>query len=75
MMLGMLLILGGEVALYQSRAVWMYTLVLMAAAYSFVRFWEEPELERRFGESYRAYKHQVPRWIPSPRTKLPTRNR
>ena len=64
MMLGMLLILGGEVALYQSRAVWMYTLVLMAAACGFVRFWEEPDLERRFGESYREYKRRVPRWIP-----------
>ena len=25
---------------------------------------EEPELERRFGESYRQYKASVPRWIP-----------
>jgi protein-S-isoprenylcysteine O-methyltransferase Ste14 len=25
---------------------------------------EEPGLERRFGESYRAYKHHVPRWLP-----------
>ncbi|MBI4004438.1 MAG: isoprenylcysteine carboxylmethyltransferase family protein [Candidatus Omnitrophica bacterium] len=66
MMLGMFLILGGEVALYQSRAVWIYTLVLMAGAYSFVRFWEEPELERRFGEAYREYKRRVPRWIPRP---------
>lgn len=64
MMLGMLLILGGETALYQSRAVGVFTLVLMAAAWAFVRFWEEPELERRFGDSYRAYQQQVPRWIP-----------
>ena len=64
MMLGLLLILGGEAALYESRAVWIYTLVLMAAAYCFVRFWEEPGLERRFGEPYRAYTRVVPRWIP-----------
>lgn len=64
MMLGMLLILAGQAALYESRAVWIYTLGLMAAAYCFVRCWEEPGLERRFGETYRAYKHQVPRWIP-----------
>jgi protein-S-isoprenylcysteine O-methyltransferase Ste14 len=25
---------------------------------------EEPGLERRFGDSYRAYKANVPRWIP-----------
>jgi len=64
MMLGIFLILGGEVALYGSRAVWRYTLVLMGVAYSFVRFWEEPDLERRFGHAYLSYKRQVPRWIP-----------
>lgn len=68
MMLGMLLILGGEVAFYESHAVWRYTLVLIAAAYFFVRFWEEPDLERRFGDTYRAYKRAVPRWIPRRRT-------
>ena len=26
---------------------------------------EEPGLERRFGEDYRLYKANVPRWIPS----------
>jgi protein-S-isoprenylcysteine O-methyltransferase Ste14 len=25
---------------------------------------EEPGLEKRFGESYREYKRNVPRWIP-----------
>jgi len=75
MFLGMFLVLGGEVAFYESHAIWRYTLVLMAAAYVFVRYWEEPGLERRFGESYRAYQRQVPRWIPRPRTNLPTRTR
>jgi protein-S-isoprenylcysteine O-methyltransferase Ste14 len=69
MVLGLFLIVGGEVALYESRAVWIYTLVLMAAAYLFVRYWEEPDLERRFGESYRAYQRHVPRWIPISRAK------
>jgi hypothetical protein len=26
--------------------------------------YEEPGLERRFGEEYRAYRRRVPRWIP-----------
>jgi protein-S-isoprenylcysteine O-methyltransferase Ste14 len=26
---------------------------------------EEPKLERRFGQSYRAYRSRVNRWIPS----------
>ncbi|MHA2314349.1 MAG: methyltransferase family protein [Candidatus Hermodarchaeia archaeon] len=25
---------------------------------------EEPDLERRFGDEYRQYKRNVPRWIP-----------
>jgi protein-S-isoprenylcysteine O-methyltransferase Ste14 len=25
---------------------------------------EEPGLERRFGDEYRAYKRAVPRWVP-----------
>jgi protein-S-isoprenylcysteine O-methyltransferase Ste14 len=46
------------------------TLALGVAASVFVLFHlfitriEEPGLEKRFGDSYRAYKRQVPRWIP-----------
>jgi len=64
MMLGLFLVLGGQAGLYQSRAIGLYTLGAMAVGHLFVRLWEEPELERRFGPSYTAYKQQVPRWIP-----------
>jgi len=30
----------------------------------FFLIFEEPDLERRFGEDYRRYKANVPRWIP-----------
>jgi protein-S-isoprenylcysteine O-methyltransferase Ste14 len=46
------------------------TLALAVAAGLFLVFHlvvvrvEEPGLERRFGESYRSYKHHVPRWLP-----------
>jgi protein-S-isoprenylcysteine O-methyltransferase Ste14 len=29
--------------------------------------WEERDLETRFGDTYRAYKAQVPRWLGLPR--------
>jgi protein-S-isoprenylcysteine O-methyltransferase Ste14 len=29
-----------------------------------VLLYEEPSLERRFGESYRTYRRATPRWIP-----------
>ena len=64
MVLGIFLVLWGEVALYHSRAVLTYTLILMGLAAGFVRYVEEPQLERRFGEAYLTYKRQVPRWIP-----------
>jgi len=36
--------------------------------------YEEPGLERRFGEEYLSYKRNVPRWIPrrTPWTSSPT---
>src|SRR3990167_6643846 len=40
MMLGLFLVLGGEAALYQSKAVGLYTLAIMLAGYLFVRCWE-----------------------------------
>ena len=64
MMLGIWLVLGGEAFLYQSKAVAAYLLVIMALAATFVRFIEEPDLERRFGPPYLAYKRTVPRWVP-----------
>ena len=64
MVLGMFLILIGEGMLYRSPAVWLYAAALAGAGVCFVRCVEEQELERRFGETYRAYRRQVPRWIP-----------
>ncbi len=43
-------------------ALWLVTFVLINVVY-FLLF-EEPGLERRFGEPYREYKQRVPRWIP-----------
>ena len=36
---------------------------LLLAAHPFVVFYEEPTLERRFGESYREYRRTTPRWF------------
>jgi len=35
-----------------------------ALTHAFVVLYEEPTLERRFGESYRRYRGSVNRWIP-----------
>ena len=70
MVIGLWLVLAGQALLYQSLAVTIYLLLVVALAASFVRFVEEPDLERRFGPEYLAYKRQVPRWVPRPHTKL-----
>lgn len=64
MIAGVLLLLGAESLLFGSWyiALWLCVFFVLKTAY-LVRV-EEPELERRFGESYRRYKENVPRWIP-----------
>ena len=54
----------GEAMLHGSRvlAVWAAVFFLLNVVV-FVVF-EEPDLERRFGDEYRRYKAAVPRWIP-----------
>ncbi len=56
--------LAAEALLFGSwyLAGWLVVFILFNTAY-FIRI-EEPALERRFGESYRLYKANVPRWIP-----------
>ncbi len=57
-------VLLGEASLFGSVGI----LVWAAAFFSVNYFWfllgEEPGLERRFGDEYRAYRDAVPRWLP-----------
>lgn len=50
---------------------WFLGFVLLNLIY--IPVLEEPGLERRFGEAYRAYKRNVPRWIPRLRPWTPGR--
>jgi protein-S-isoprenylcysteine O-methyltransferase Ste14 len=69
MISGVVAMLLGEALLWGSIAVglWACTFILINQVY-FVLL-EEPGLEQRFGESYRVYKANVPRWIPRFRPK------
>lgn len=66
MYLGAFLLLAGYALCAASFAALLVAFALLAAAWLFVRVYEEPSLERRFGESYRAYRRVTPRWIPRP---------
>ena len=64
MMIGVILVLMGEALLFGSLTVFTWAFIFLQACLVLIPFWEEPDLERRFGETYLEYKRKVPRWIP-----------
>jgi protein-S-isoprenylcysteine O-methyltransferase Ste14 len=64
MYLGVALAILGEAALFRSLHVAAYAVVMLLTAHVFVVFYEEPTLQRQFGESYEEYRRNVPRWLP-----------
>jgi protein-S-isoprenylcysteine O-methyltransferase Ste14 len=52
---------------FVARLPWMAPLVLavLALEYHAIVRWEEQFLESRLGDSYRAYRARVPRWVPN----------
>ena len=64
MYLGALLILVAEAAFFGSPMLLLYTAFVGVALHAFLVLLEEPQLERRFGDTYRQYKARTPRWIP-----------
>jgi len=57
-------ILVGEALLFGSVALAAYAAGFAALAHVYVVRFEEKELARRFGDSYRRYCDAVPRWLP-----------
>lgn len=47
-----------------SAGVALFAFVFLLIMHTFVVLYEEPTLERRFGESYRLYRSRVRRWLP-----------
>jgi protein-S-isoprenylcysteine O-methyltransferase Ste14 len=64
MSLAGVILLAGIALWYQSALGLAAAGVLFVLFHLLVVFVEEPGLEVRFGDSYRAYKRQVPRWLP-----------
>jgi len=67
MYVAVLLAIFGFAIENSSIAVALYGLVVLVAFHMFVLWYEEPTLERRFGDDYVRYKRTVGRWIPRPR--------
>jgi protein-S-isoprenylcysteine O-methyltransferase Ste14 len=57
-------VLLGEAALFGSPALLIWCALFLGINWVYFVLYEEPGLERRFGDDYRTYRRNVPRWIP-----------
>lgn len=64
MMWGIGTLLVGLALLLGSLGLWFGFAFFFLFVIRFVPRFEEPDMERRFGEDYREYCRQVPRWWP-----------
>ncbi len=67
MLTGVLLMLAAESLLFVSWPLFGWVVAFFLINTTYFLTIEEPGLERRFGEDYRRYKENVPRWIPRSR--------
>ena len=67
MYIGVLLVLSGHILWSGSILLILYAVGTFAVFHLFVLFYEEPHLQKVFGDSYRHYLQKVPRWIPHTR--------
>lgn len=63
MYMGILLVLIGESACFQSTTLFIYTVFVFLAFHVFIIVHEEPRLQRAFGDEYSVYRKRVRRWI------------
>ncbi|MGH7753585.1 MAG: methyltransferase family protein [Gemmatimonadales bacterium] len=64
MYLGAGAVLLGEALLLGSHDILLYLAALAVVIHLFVMLYEEPTLRRKFGDEYRRYCAEVPRWLP-----------
>jgi protein-S-isoprenylcysteine O-methyltransferase Ste14 len=64
MITAVLAVLFGEAALFGSPALLIWCALFLAINWVYFVLLEEPGLERRFGDQFRTYRRNVPRWIP-----------
>ena len=64
MYVGVLTVIFGWAALFQSLTLLIYGLCVGGCFHLFVVLYEEPHLQKSFGDSYDEYRSQVGRWLP-----------
>jgi protein-S-isoprenylcysteine O-methyltransferase Ste14 len=65
MYLGVILLVVGQGLLLGREILFLWAAVAWLIFTSFLAFYEEPELRRRFGADYDDYRRRVRRWIPT----------
>jgi len=65
MYLGVILLVVGQGLLLGREVLYAWAAAAWLIFTSFLVFYEEPQLSRRFGESYDDYRRRVRRWIPT----------
>ena len=63
MYVGVLTVVVGWAVLFGATKLLIYGAVVATCFHSVVVFYEEPHLERVFGEEYVQYKRRVGRWL------------
>jgi protein-S-isoprenylcysteine O-methyltransferase Ste14 len=67
MYLAVLAIILGQALLFGSWGALLYAGLVLLAVVSFVRGYEQPTLEREYGDEYREYRRNVRGWLPRAR--------
>jgi len=64
MMWALYIIVFGEILVFGHFILLVWLIAMARIIWLIVRNYEEPQLERRFGESWKEYCRKVPGWIP-----------
>ncbi|TGS37482.1 MULTISPECIES: isoprenylcysteine carboxylmethyltransferase family protein [unclassified Mesorhizobium] len=64
MYVAVLSIIIGQALLFSSWSIATYAAIAAAEMVTFVKLYEEPTLAGRHGAEYKAYRHNVPGWLP-----------
>lgn len=64
MYVGVLTVLAGEAAFFQSWRLLLYAAAIFLMFHLFTVIYEEPKLLQLFGDSYERYRRRTNRWLP-----------
>lgn len=72
MYVSLLAVIVGQALLLGQLGLLLYAAVMWLVTATFVRWYEEPTLERQFGADYESYRRAVPAWWPRLRPWTPS---